>query len=84
MNKAERLKLHSILSRLDRGQDKINERLDAVDAGQVMLGALIAELEIDVKNILLILVEMQRQQRASSGPDLKIVVDNERPRSPAE
>ena len=83
MNKAERLKLHSILSRIDRGQDKINERLDAIEASQVVMGSLVFEIETDMKNLLLVAQETQRQIRIQSGPDLKVVI-GERPGSPAE
>ncbi len=73
MNKAERLKLHSVLSRMADNQEAIITRLDGIEASQVMLGSLTLENQEDIKNLLHVAKETQRQQRASSGPDLKLV-----------
>lgn len=84
MNKVERLKLHSVLIRLADNQEAIVDRLDAIDASQVMLGSLVLQNEEDLKNILHVCKETQRQIRLLSGPDLKVVHDSEAITKPAE
>jgi len=67
MNKKERLKLHSILTRLADTQDAILFKLEHIEAVQRLIGSSVIELEADVKNLYLVAKETQDQQRRSAG-----------------
>jgi len=67
MNKKERLKLHSILTRLADTQDAILFKLEHIEAVQRLIGSSVIELEVDVKNLYLVAKETQDQQRRSAG-----------------
>ena len=85
MNKYEREKLHSVLTRIadrlegiEQTQVRLAEKLDAVEASQVVLGAMHVENETDIKNLLLVCQETQQQLFGHPKPNLKAVKD-ERP-----
>lgn len=74
MTKAEKLKLHRILTKLNKG-------LENVVGNQKVQQAQLKVIEEDIKNLFHVVKETQDQQRRST-PDLKLVKGNGGPKTP--
>jgi len=74
MTKAEKAKLHRTLT-------EINKQLIALNSSLKIMGNMVSQLDIDVRNLFHVVKETQEQQRASA-PRLRVIGNVRGPKTP--
>lgn len=80
MTKAELSKLHSVLSKLNKKVDALTKKVDGLAVDNKIMGNMVNQLDIDVRNLFHVTAETQEQLRNSSGTKVVSIKDAPRTR----